>query len=191
MVQSDVPLVGLAAYSGTGKTTLLSKIITIFRDMGIRVGVIKHAHHNFEIDLPGKDSYELRQAGATQVLIGSRRRWALIVDRLQEPELSFAEYLCNLDRNTLDIIMVEGFKPEAIPKIELNRSALNHPFLYVNDNTIIAVATDRQQPLATQLPVLDLNRPDRIAEFILERFLPDRLPGSRLTAAVPGHEQPL
>ena len=173
MISTKIPVVGLAAYSGTGKTTLLAKIITLFRSRGLRIGVIKHAHHTFEIDLPGKDSYELRKAGANQVLIGSRKRWALIVDRDNGQEPGFEQYLQNLDQEALDIIMVEGFKPEAIPKIELNRAGLNNPYLYLNDSSIIAVATDQREPPATQLPVLDLNRPEQIADFILERFLPN------------------
>ena len=173
MITAKVPLLGLAAYSGTGKTTLLSKIIAIFRQRGLRVGVIKHAHHTFEIDYPGKDSYILRKAGANQVLIGSRKRWALIVERIQESELYFEEYLENLDQDNLDIILVEGFKPEAIPKIELNRAELNNPYLYLNDSSIIAIATDQVKPPEGALPVLDLNQPDQIADFIIDRFLPD------------------
>lgn len=173
MITARVPLLGLAAYSGTGKTTLLAKIIAIFRQRGLRVGVIKHAHHTFEIDYPGKDSYILRKAGANQVLIGSRKRWALIVERLHEQDLYFEEYLENLDQDNLDIILVEGFKPEAIPKIELNRADLNSTYLYLTDSSIIAVATDRKEPPAIDLPVLDLNQPEQIADFIIERFLPD------------------
>lgn len=176
MITAKVPLLGLAAYSGTGKTTLLSKIIAIFRQRGLRVGVIKHAHHTFEIDYPGKDSYVLRKAGANQVLIGSRRRWALIVERTREQELYFEEYLDNLDQENLDIILVEGFKPEAIPKIELNRAEVGNPYLYLNDSSIIAIATDRQEPPQTELPVLDLNQPAQIADFIIERFLPEHKP---------------
>ena len=173
MITAKVPLLGLAAYSGTGKTTLLSKIITIFRQRDLRVGVIKHAHHTFEIDYPGKDSYILRKSGANQVLIGSRKRWALIVERSSEQDLYFEEYLTNLDQDNLDIILVEGFKPEAIPKIELNRAELNNPFLYTNDKSIIAIATDRTEPPATELPLLDLNQPQQIADFIIDRFLPE------------------
>lgn len=171
MTSIKKPLVGLAAYSGTGKTTLLSKLITYFREIGLRVGVIKHAHHSFEIDYPGKDSYELRKSGASQVLIGSRKRWALIVDREMENEVGFDEYLQNLDQDTLDIILVEGFKPEAIPKIELYREELKKPFLFTNDESIIAIATDSKNKIPTDLPVLDLNQPVQIAEFIIERFL--------------------
>ena len=173
MLATKVPVLGLAAFSGTGKTTLLSKIIKIFRQQGLRVGVIKHAHHTFEVDYPGKDSYVLRKSGAHQVLIGSRKRWALIVERLHETELYFEEYLKNLDQDNLDIILVEGFKPEAIPKIELNRADLNNPYLYEKDNSIIAIATDRKEAPVTELPVLDLNRPEQIADFIIDRFLPE------------------
>lgn len=173
MIEAKVPVLGLAAYSGTGKTTLLSNIIKIFRQQDLRVGVIKHAHHTFEIDYPGKDSYVLRKSGAHQVLIGSRKRWALIVERLQETELYFEEYLKTLDQDNLDIILVEGFKPEAIPKIELNRADLNTPYLFEKDSSIIAIATDRKEPPVTDLPLLDLNQPEQIADFIIDRFLPE------------------
>ena len=172
MTSIKLPILGLAAYSGTGKTTLLSRLIMIFRAQKLRIGVIKHAHHSFEIDYPGKDSYELRKAGASQVLIGSKKRWALIVDRENEKELGFGEYLQNLDQDILDLILVEGFKPEAIPKIELNRQVLNKPFLYPDDDSIIAIATDNRSLVLKDLPVLDLNQPDKIAEFIIDRFLP-------------------
>lgn len=165
------PLVGLAAWSGTGKTTLLTKLITIFKIKGLRVGVIKHAHHTFEIDYPGKDSYEIRKAGASQVLVGSKKRWALIVDDENGKELKFEDHLKHIDQDNLDLVLVEGFKPEAIPKIELNRKALNKPYLFSEDETIIAIAIDDKEGLETSLPILDINQPEQIADFIIERFL--------------------
>ena len=171
MPQVSIPVVGLAAWSGTGKTSLLVKLIRLFRKHNLRTGVIKHAHHTFEIDYPGKDSYELRKAGAEQVLIGSRKRWALIVEREQEEELDFEDYLRLIVQDGPDIIMVEGFKPETIPKIELHRRELNKPFLFPEDSSIIAIAIDQPQGLDTPLPVLDLNNPGQISEFIIDRFL--------------------
>ena len=170
-IQDKVPVVGLAAWSGTGKTSLLVNLIRLFREHKLRTGVIKHAHHDFEIDYPGKDSYELRKAGAEQVLIGSRKRWALIVEREREAALDFEEYLRIIAHDAPDIVLVEGFKPESIPKIELHRRELNKPFLFPEDNSIIAIAIDQQQDLDTGLPVLDLNNPGQIAEFIIDRFL--------------------
>jgi molybdopterin-guanine dinucleotide biosynthesis protein B len=166
-----VPVVGLAAWSGTGKTSLLVNLIRLFRNRKLRIGIIKHAHHDFEIDYPGKDSYELRKAGAEQVLIGSRKRWALIFEREQQEPVNFEEYLRLIAHDAPDIILVEGFKPETIPKIELHRSELGRPFLFPDDNSIIAVATDYSRGLNTDLPVLDLNNPEQIAEFIIDRFL--------------------
>lgn len=169
---SPVPVLGFAAYSGTGKTTLLVKLLPLLAARGLRVGVIKHAHHTFEIDYPGKDSYELRHAGATQMLIGSRRRWALVVETDSEKPLSLADHIARLDHEQLDLILVEGFKPETIPKIELHRPSLNVPLLFPDDAGIIAIATDAPLTVTTDLPQLDLNRPEQIKDFIIERFIP-------------------
>ena len=164
------PLMGFAAWSGTGKTTLLVNLLGIFTARGLRVGVIKHAHHTFEIDYPGKDSYELRKAGASQVLIGSRKRWALLVETPDGDDKSLQHHVRNLDLDNLDLVLVEGFKPEAIPKIELHRPSLGHDLLYPGDESIIAVATDTALPADTALPLLDLNNPQQIASFIIDRY---------------------
>jgi molybdopterin-guanine dinucleotide biosynthesis protein B len=162
-----VPLLGLVAYSGTGKTTLLRQLLPWFTARGLRLGVVKHAHHDFDIDLPGKDSYELRKAGAAQTLVASRRRWALITETTGEREPQLAQLLAHLDQASLDLILVEGFKAEAFPKIELHRPSLGYPLLSPQDRSIIAVATDA--PLATVpgVPLLDLNQPEQIAVFAL------------------------
>ncbi len=173
MHTNDIPLVGFAAYSGTGKTTLLVKLISIFKERGQRVGIIKHAHHTFEIDYPGKDSYELRKAGADQVLIGSSKRWALMVKMDEDQENPLGFHVSHLLHKDLDLIFVEGFKPVAIPKIELHRPSLNKPLLFPKDKSIIAIATDAEIPVSTSLPVLGLNDPQEIADFIIERFLSD------------------
>ena len=166
----DIPLIGFAAWSGTGKTTLLVNLLGIFTSLDLRVGIIKHAHHTFEIDYPGKDSYELRKAGASQVLIGSRKRWALLVENRDGDDKPLEHHIRNLDLDNLDLILVEGFKPEAIPKIELHRPSLGHDLLYPGDESIIAVATDAELPAATELPVLDLNDAQQIAQFIIGRY---------------------
>ena len=168
---NNIPVVGFAAYSGTGKTTLLVKLLAILHEQGYRIGVVKHAHHTFEIDQPGKDSYKLRKAGATQVLVGSKKRWALIVEIPDEQVLSLHDLLQKFDTAQLDLILVEGFKPGAIPKIEIPRPALGNPLLFTEASDVIAVATDARLPVATSLPVLDLNRPEMIATFIVDRFL--------------------
>ncbi len=167
----DLPVVGFAAFSGTGKTTLLVKLLTLFKQRDLRVGVIKHAHHTFEIDHPGKDSFELRKAGAEQLLIGSARRWALIVEDPVPKERPLEFYMRQMNGADLDIVLVEGFKPGNIPKIELHRPSLGHPLLCIDDPDFIAVASD--QPLADKvsIPVLDLNDTGQIAQFIIERFI--------------------
>ena len=161
-----VPILGFAAWSGTGKTTLLVKILAVLQRQDFRVAVVKHAHHSFDIDKPGKDSYELRKAGAVQTLIGSRHRWALVAETPDEREPCLNELLHHLDQEALDFILVEGFKAERFPKIELYRPALGHPLLHPDDDTIVAIATDAPLPVQTSLPLLDLNRPGQIADFI-------------------------
>ena len=167
-----VPIVGVAAWSGTGKTTLLSRLIPQLRDQGLRCAVVKHAHHSFEIDYPGKDSHAFREAGAEQVLVGSARRWALIVETDPGSEESLGAFLPHLKTATLDLIIVEGFKPELIPKIELYRPAVGKPPLHPEDGSIIAVATDAPEAVDTTLPVLDINDAAQIRRFIIDTVLP-------------------
>jgi len=167
------PLVGFTAISGTGKTTLLIKLITILADKGIRVGIIKHAHHTFDIDQPGKDSYILRKAGASEMLIGSVNRWALMVDAEKDQEFSLQDHILRLDQDNLDLILVEGFKLEEIPKIELTRPSLGNDLFFPNDDNVIAVATDGPLTVETDLPMLDINNPDQIVAFICDQFLSD------------------
>ena len=164
---NDCPLIGFAAYSGTGKTTLLVQLIPMLRQKGLNVAVVKHAHHNFDVDKPGKDSYELRKAGATQMLVGSSRRSALIVEKENPAEPGLQDTLPLLDTSALDLILVEGFKTESFPKIELHRVIMDRPLLCQQDHNIIAVASDAPLPSVTRVPVLDLNRPEKIVEFIL------------------------
>lgn len=165
------PLVGFLAYSGTGKTTLLTKLISILSGKGLRVGIIKHAHHTFDIDQPGKDSYKLRKAGASEMLIGSVSRWALMVDAEKEQEFTLDDHILRLDQGNLDLILVEGFKLETIPKIELTRPSLGNDLFFPNDANVIAVATDEPLSVKTDLPMLDINNPDQIVAFICERVL--------------------
>ncbi|OIR04565.1 molybdopterin-guanine dinucleotide biosynthesis adapter protein [mine drainage metagenome] len=169
----DKPILSFCASgSGIGKTTLLTKLIPILTERGLRISVIKHAHHSFDIDYPGKDSYRLREAGAVQMLLGSRKRWALmtelsrIADRDKEEDISLSELLAQLDQRLIDLILVEGFRYEGIPKIEIYRPSVNPLLLADNDDTIIAVASDGETD--TKLPVLNLNNAEEIAEFILK-----------------------
>lgn len=168
---AHVPIIGIAAYSGTGKTTLLKKLLPLLKSRGIRVGMVKHAHHSFDVDQPGKDSYELRKAGAAQMLIASRSRWALMVERPKEKDPQLDEVLLELDQAALDLILVEGFKKERFPKIELRRAGLKGAPFYPEDDTIVAVATDDPDGADTALPVLDLNDPEAIADFIVDKVL--------------------
>jgi len=173
------PVLGFAAFSGTGKTTLLTQLVLQLKDNGLRLGLIKHAHHNFDVDQPGKDSYLLRHAGAERVLIGSRRRWALMVETPEPEEPCLQDLLDQFPAADLDLILVEGFKHERFPKIELHRSSLGKPLLHPGDESIIACASDTPHSIpATTLPQLDINHPDGIARFILQ-WLQDQRTQSR------------
>lgn len=165
------PVLGFAAASGTGKTTLLTQLIPILKQHGLRIGIIKHSHHNFQIDQPGKDSFRLREAGASPVMLVSRSRRAIIaeIDPQEEPRLD--DQLKVFDQSELDLILVEGFKAEKYPKIELHRPSLKKPLLYPHDADIIAIASDSPLDAPGYLIKLDLNQPSMIAEFILSKFL--------------------
>lgn len=168
MIQFQLPIIGLCAYSGTGKTTLLTQLIPILKQKGFRTGVVKHAHHNFDIDHPGKDSYEFRQAGAEQIAVASRNRIAWIKENngtTNEPVLSDA--LSALQSNDLDLVIVEGFKHENFPKIELHRPSLGRPLICSNDKNIIALASDSPVNVSPTPHLLDLNNANEIADFII------------------------
>ncbi|MCB5190497.1 molybdopterin-guanine dinucleotide biosynthesis protein B [Methylobacillus arboreus] len=165
------PILGFCAYgSGSGKTTLLTKLIPVLTARGLRLSVIKHAHHKFDVDKPGKDSYRLREAGAVQTLVASDIRWALMTERERMPygqePVALAELLPQLDSNAIDLVLIEGFKQADIGKIEIHRPSLGYPLLSPADDSIIAVATDAALNQHT-VPVLDLNNPESIADFIM------------------------
>ena len=168
MINTRIPLLGFAAYSGTGKTTLLKKLIPVLRNHGLRVGLIKLSHHNFEIDKPGKDSYELRKAGANEVILASGRRWALMVETQEQEDPDLNRLIQRLDQDNLDIILIEGGRHESLPKIELYRPSLGKPLLFPGDEHIIAVITDGEISQQTTLPILALNDTAAIAKFIME-----------------------
>jgi molybdopterin-guanine dinucleotide biosynthesis protein B len=157
---------GFAGFSGSGKTTLIERLIPLFVARGLRVSLVKHAHHSFDVDQPGKDSYRHRHAGASEVLITSSRRWVLMHELRGEPEPAMEEIVRRL--SPCDLLLVEGFKRAAIPKLEVDRKPVGEPLLHPHDAHIVAVASD--EPLPTPLPVLDLNRPDLIGEFILKHL---------------------
>lgn len=168
MTHSPVPVLGFVAWSGTGKTTLLEQLIPLLTAHGLRIGLVKHTHHHFDIDQPGKDSYRLRQAGASQVLVGSQGRWALMVEQPErQDETPLNELLEHMLQDQLDLILVEGFKHETFPRIELHRTAFGKPLMYPSDQGIIAIAVDNPVTFTAPLPVLDINQPEQMADFVL------------------------
>ena len=155
---------GIAGYSGSGKTTLLEQMIPAFVLEGLRVSVIKHAHHHFDVDQPGKDSFRHREAGAAEVLITGGERWVLMHELRGAAEPTLEQMLKHF--SPCDIVLVEGFKNEPIPKLEVHRSTSGRPLLFPTDPDVVAVATD--EPLDTALPQLDLNHPEAVSYFIME-----------------------
>ena len=166
-VSYSKPILGFAAYSGTGKTTLLVKLLPLLKKQGLRIAMIKHAHHKFDVDKPGKDSFELRQAGASPMLISSSRRIALMIDKEQESEPDLQDLLSYINPDKVDLVLVEGFKQWPFPKIELHRPELGKALIYPDDNNIIAIAHDAALDITPQIPALDINNTEQIAEFVL------------------------
>ena len=159
------PVLAIAAWSGTGKTSLLKKLIPALYARGIRTGVIKHTHHNMDIDKPGKDSYELRHAGAAQTMVASAQRWALMTETPEKDTLDLNYLVSRMDHSALDLVLVEGFKLESVAKILLFRQGTGHGVDELTlDQDVIAVASDVS--LTIQMPVLNLNNTDEIADFI-------------------------
>lgn len=155
-------ILGFAGWSGSGKTALLEKVIGVLESGGMVVSLIKHAHHDFEIDHPGKDSYRHRQAGCREVLVTSAKRWAVIHELQGRDELTLSDALAQL--SPCDLVLLEGFKREPVAKIEIYRPEVGKPTMYPNDPHIIAVASN--VALATNLPQLDINQPEMVANFI-------------------------
>ena len=165
--RQTVKMIGFAAFSGTGKTTLLLQLIPQLSARGLRLAIIKHSHHDFEIDEPGKDSYELHHAGSRQTLLTSKYRSALISENQPPREPVLSEQVDKLDLTEIDLILVEGFRHEtSLTRIELHRPALGKPLLYSQDRNIIALASDEQ--LDIDIPLLDINQPAQIVDFIID-----------------------
>jgi molybdopterin-guanine dinucleotide biosynthesis adapter protein len=162
-------VVGFAGFSGSGKTTLVEALIPALKFRGHRVSVVKHAHHKFDIDHPGKDSYRHREAGAFEVVIASDKRLALIREFERPAQLTVHQLIAELYEG-VDWVLVEGFKDSNLLKIEVFRAAFGKPALYPNDDFIAAIATDSaaELPHATARPVLDLNGPDSIAQWLVD-----------------------
>ena len=159
-------IIAIAGYSGSGKTTLLEKLIPQLVMEGVRVSLVKHAHHEFDIDHPGKDSYRHRMAGATEVLVSSSRRWALMHELRGEAEPTLDEQLKHL--SPCDLVIVEGWKFHPIPKIEVHRKLAGKPLLFPDDPHVVAVATDEH--LATDLPQFGLEDAEGVAQFIVRHL---------------------
>lgn len=173
----NIPILGFAAYSGTGKTTLLEALLPKLTEAGLRIGMLKHAHHNFDVDQPGKDSHRLRKAGASQMLISSRNRFALMTET-PESESEFDYLLTRFDEDKLDVVLVEGCKNIAFPKIELHREEVGKPWLYPNDENIIAIASDSGE-LDSELPQMNINDLEAIAQFVIQYVQEAKAPKSK------------
>ena len=162
-------VIGLAGWSGSGKTTLITKVIPVLIRRGFKIATIKHAHHEFDIDRPGKDSWLHREAGASEVIVSSGRRWALVHELRSEPEPPLAELLAKL--SPVDFVIVEGFKHYTYPKLEIYRSTVGKPLIYPEDDCIVAIAADAPLPHA-QLPVLMLDDIEGIADMLQAEAVP-------------------
>jgi molybdopterin-guanine dinucleotide biosynthesis adapter protein len=162
-------VIGLAGWSGSGKTTLVANVIPVLVQRGLKIATVKHAHHEFDTDQPGKDSWLHRQAGASEVAIVSSRRWAIVHELGQEPEPPLAAMLDKL--SAVDLVIVEGFKRHRHPKLEVYRAAVGRPLLHPDDDCIVAVATDAPLPQAS-VPVLMLSDTSAIADMLQAEALP-------------------
>jgi len=162
-------VIGLAGWSGAGKTTLITRVIPVLVRRGLKVATVKHAHHAFDIDRPGKDSWQHREAGASEVVVASSRRWAVVHELRDEAEPSLAELLAKL--SPVDLVIIEGFKRHAHPKLEVYRATVGKPLIYPQDDCVVAIASDAPLPHA-QLPVLMLDDIEGIANVLQAEALP-------------------
>jgi len=158
-------IIGLAGWSGSGKTTLITKLVPCLLARGLTVSTLKHAHHGFDLDKPGKDSFMHRAAGATEVIISSAKRWAILHELRAEEEWDMAALVGKM--SPVDLVLVEGFKRDAFPKLEIHRAVNGKPLLHPEDPHIVAVACDSALPAST-VPVVDLNDIDAVADLLLK-----------------------
>jgi len=170
LTQFPVPLLGFAAFSGTGKTTLIEQLIPLLIEQGLRIALVKHSHHDIEMDEPGKDSYRLRKAGASQVVLAGTHRSICFHEHAQAHDSQLSEQLALLNTQCLDLVLVEGYREQAFPKIELHRSVLEKPFMYPNDTNIIALVCD-QHVDADDLPLFDFTQLQPLVSFIVKRIV--------------------
>ena len=175
-------IIGLAGWSGSGKTTLVTKVIPVLVKRGFKVATVKHAHHDFDTDQPGKDSWLHRRAGASEVAVISSRRWAIVHELGDETEPSLEDALAKL--SPADLVIVEGFKRHSHPKLEVYRAAVGKPLLHPEDDCIVAVATDAPLPQA-QVPVIMLDDIAMIANVLQAEAVPREQIG-KITEALPG-----
>jgi molybdopterin-guanine dinucleotide biosynthesis protein B len=162
-------IIGLAGWSGSGKTTLIKKLIPSLIARGSSVSTLKHAHHGFDLDRPGKDSFFHRAAGATEVIISSARRWAILHELREKPEWDLPALVAKM--SPVDLVLVEGFKRDAFPKLEIHRAANGKPLIHPDDPHIVAIAADIALPQA-KIPVIDLNDVEAIADLLLKNAVP-------------------
>ncbi|HSP59028.1 MAG TPA: molybdopterin-guanine dinucleotide biosynthesis protein B [Halomonas sp.] len=177
ILDEHLPLLGIAAWSGTGKTTLLERLLPRLSEQGLRVAVIKHAHHGFDIDQPGKDSYRLREAGAVPMVVASRSRVALMMETPGLGEANLVELIAMVRQHSPDLVLVEGFKAWPLPKLELYRASLGKPLRAGEDPWIKAVASDQPLTLPDGVESLDLNDHDSLVAWIAA--WPSRWSGQR------------
>jgi molybdopterin-guanine dinucleotide biosynthesis protein B len=171
-------IIGLAGWSGAGKTTLVTQLIPVFIARGLKVSTVKHAHKGFDIDLPGKDSHRHRTAGATEVFVASGIRWALVHELREEPELDLADIIPKLA--PVDLLIVEGFKRHRHPKIEIHRPEVGKPLLHPDDDYIVAIVSNADLPEA-RVPVIPLDNVEKIADVMQV----ESMPAERLKALPP------
>lgn len=168
-MQDSMRIIGLAGWSGSGKTTLITKLIPRLTARGITVSTLKHAHHGFDLDQPGKDSFFHRAAGATEVIISSAKRWAILHELRDETEWDLRALVAKM--SPVDLVLVEGFKRDAFPKLEIHRAANGKPLIHPDDPHIVAIASDISLPQAN-VPVIDLNDVEAIGDLLLKRAVP-------------------
>jgi molybdopterin-guanine dinucleotide biosynthesis protein MobB len=166
---STMRIIGLAGWSGSGKTTLITKLIPRLRARGLAVSTLKHAHHGFDLDQPGKDSFFHRAAGATEVIISSAKRFAILHELREEAEWDLPDLVAKM--SPVDLVLVEGYKRDAFPKLEIHRAANGKPLIHPEDTHIVAIASDVALP-AAKVPVIDLNDIEAIADTLLKHAVP-------------------